>query len=63
MINILIADDHAVVRRGLKQILQEQPDLVVGGEATNATEVLELVQAEDELASICLLYTSPSPRD
>lgn len=47
MIKILIADDHAVVRRGLKQILQEHSDIVVGGEATNAGEVLDQVRAKN----------------
>ena len=41
MLNVLIADDHAVVRRGLKQILEETSDIVVSGEATNSQEVLE----------------------
>ena len=44
MIKILIADDHAIVRRGLKQIVSEQPDMIVGGEAENAREVLEMVR-------------------
>src|SRR5579884_262223 len=41
MIKILIADDHAIVRRGLKQILAETPDMVVAGEAHNGQELLE----------------------
>jgi DNA-binding NarL/FixJ family response regulator len=45
MIKILIADDHAIVRRGLKQIVSEQPDMFVGGEAENARDVLELVRS------------------
>lgn len=44
MIRVLIADDHAVVRRGLKQILEETSDIVAGGEATNGQEVLEHVR-------------------
>ena len=40
-IEILIADDHAIVRSGLKQILEETPDIVVAGEAANGREVLE----------------------
>ena len=32
-IHVLIADDHAIVRQGLKQILSETEDLVVAGEA------------------------------
>jgi len=41
MIRILIADDHAVVREGIKQIIMDCPDMVVGGEATNGHEVLD----------------------
>ncbi len=44
MIEILIADDHAIVRRGLKQILAETKDIVAAGEATNGREALELVR-------------------
>lgn len=47
MIKILIADDHAIVREGLKQILAETSDMVVAGEATNGHEVLEHVRRED----------------
>jgi two-component system, NarL family, invasion response regulator UvrY len=43
---ILIADDHAVVRRGLKQILAEAFKGVVFGEATNSQEALERVWKE-----------------
>ncbi len=43
---ILIADDHAVVRRGLKQILAEQFKRAVFGEATNAQEALDRVWKE-----------------
>ena len=46
MINILIADDHAVVRRGLKQILSDTSDMVVAGEAVNGEEVLSMVQSD-----------------
>ena len=44
MIRILIADDHPIVRRGLKQILSDEPDMAVPGEARDAHEVLELVK-------------------
>lgn len=40
MIKILIADDHSVVRRGIKQILSDETDMEVLGEASNAEEVL-----------------------
>jgi two-component system, NarL family, invasion response regulator UvrY len=46
MIKVLIADDHAVVRSGLKQILAETSDIVVAGEATNGRETFEKVQQQ-----------------
>lgn len=45
MIHILIADDHAVVRRGLKQIVEETSDIKVIAEAANAREVLVEMRA------------------
>jgi len=44
---ILIADDHAVVRRGLKEILASEDDMDVVGEAKNGDEALELVRKLD----------------
>jgi DNA-binding NarL/FixJ family response regulator len=44
---ILIADDHAVVRRGLKEILASEHDMDVVGEAKNGDEALELVRTLD----------------
>lgn len=41
MIRLLIADDHAIVRGGLKQIFALVPDFEVVGEAVNGAEVLE----------------------
>jgi two-component system, NarL family, invasion response regulator UvrY len=46
MIRVLIADDHAVVRQGLKQILGDTPEMLVAGEATTGQEVLDKVRAE-----------------
>jgi DNA-binding NarL/FixJ family response regulator len=43
MIGVLIADDHPIVRRGLVQILNDQPDLTVTGEAANTAQVMELL--------------------
>jgi DNA-binding NarL/FixJ family response regulator len=47
MIKIMIADDHAVVLRGIKQILSEEKDMSVLGEAANADEVFSLLFKED----------------
>lgn len=44
MIRVLIADDHAVVRRGLRQILQDEPGIAVDAEAANGDEALEAVR-------------------
>lgn len=41
---ILLADDHAVLRSGLKMLLNAQTDLVVVGEATNGNEALNAVR-------------------
>jgi DNA-binding NarL/FixJ family response regulator len=41
MIRVLIADDHAIVREGLKQIVADTPDIVVAGEAANGHELLQ----------------------
>jgi two-component system, NarL family, invasion response regulator UvrY len=43
VIRLLVADDHAIVRRGLRQIVAEASDLSVTGEAATAGEVLERV--------------------
>jgi DNA-binding NarL/FixJ family response regulator len=44
---ILIADDHAVFRRGLKETLSEAFSKIVFGEARTAHETLELAQRQD----------------
>jgi len=46
MIKILIADDHAIVREGLKQIVAEESDMKVTGEAANANELFDLLDGE-----------------
>lgn len=51
MIRVLIADDHHLVRDGLKQILGAAEGIEVAGEASNGDEALALVKANDyELA-------------
>ena len=45
MTRVLVADDHAIVREGLKRILENQEGIEVAGEATNGHEVLERVRA------------------
>jgi two-component system, NarL family, invasion response regulator UvrY len=47
MTRILIADDHAIVREGLKQIVQQTSDIIVVDEASNAAETIEKVRKLD----------------
>ena len=44
MIRIVLADDHAVVRDGLRVLLQAQPDIEVVGDAANGREAMRLTQ-------------------
>lgn len=44
MINVLIADDHDIVREGVKQIVADTTDIVVGGEARTGNEVIAEVR-------------------
>jgi DNA-binding NarL/FixJ family response regulator len=46
MIKILIADDHPIVRKGIKQLIDENPDLSVVDEAKDGREVLEKIQKQ-----------------
>ncbi len=43
-IKVFIADDHAIVREGLKQILAETGDIVVDGEAENGLDAIKLMR-------------------
>ncbi|MCE1254523.1 MAG: response regulator transcription factor [Anaerolineae bacterium] len=40
-IKVLIADDHAIVREGLRSVIGTQPDLLLVGEAANGEEVIQ----------------------
>jgi two-component system, NarL family, response regulator LiaR len=52
-IRVLLVDDHAVVRQGLRSFLELQPDIEVVGEAAGATEALE--RAGDVSPDVVLL--------
>ena len=56
MIRILIADDHEIVRRGLRDILEEHPGWQVCAEASNGRDAAEL--AEKLLPNVVLLDLS-----
>lgn len=44
MINVLIADDHALIRKGLKQLLDDTDDMRVIGEAENGMQAIRMVE-------------------
>ncbi len=43
-IRVLVADDHAIVREGVHQLLSQQPDIEVVGEAADGAQVLDLAR-------------------
>ena len=43
MINILMVDDHAIVREGIKRIIDDVPDMQIVAEASCGQEAMELV--------------------
>ncbi|MCS7475297.1 response regulator [Umezawaea endophytica] len=45
-VRILLADDHALVRRGVRLILDNEPDLTVVGEAGDGAEAISMARAE-----------------
>ncbi|PKN37213.1 MAG: DNA-binding response regulator [Deltaproteobacteria bacterium HGW-Deltaproteobacteria-2] len=58
MIRILVADDHAVVRQGVKQILADEKDMAVKDEAQNGPETLKKV-TENEYDVVLLDISMP----
>ena len=47
MIRILITDDHPVVRKGLKEIIEEAPGMIVSDEANDGREALDKIRKSD----------------
>ncbi len=58
MINILIADDHFLVREGFKKLIKREVDMTVSAEAATGPEVLEKL-AEEEIDVIVLDINMP----
>jgi two-component system, NarL family, response regulator NreC len=52
-IRILLADDHTVVRDGLRALLEKQPDMTVGGEAADGRDSVRL--AEEQLPDVVVM--------
>src|SRR3569623_469961 len=60
-IKVLIADDQAIVREGLKQILAETPDIVVSGDTESGVEAIRLHRSNQ--ADVMLLDISMPDRN
>jgi DNA-binding NarL/FixJ family response regulator len=43
-IRVLIADDHSIVRQGLRQILSDTEDMLVAGEAENGSQAMRMIR-------------------
>jgi two-component system, NarL family, invasion response regulator UvrY len=60
MINVFIADDHAMVREGLKLIISNNKSLFVVGEASNGNETLRKIR-DDKIDVLLLDVSMPGP--
>lgn len=52
-IRVVVADDHAVVREGIRRVLNDDPDVTVVGEASNGADALAII--EDSRPDVVLL--------
>lgn len=59
MIRVLIADDHEIVRAGLRQFLSDELDIEVAGEAGSGDEVMEGLQTSDAFDVVVLDISMP----
>ena len=60
-IRVLIADDHGLVRNGLRLVVEDEPDMVVVGEAADGKQALDLASALQP--DVMLLDISMPPPD
>ena len=63
-IQVLLADDHSLIRTGIRTVLQVEPDIVLVGEATNGYEVRQLAQTlQPDVILLDLNMPGPAPID
>ena len=63
-IRVIIAEDHALVREGTRELIDREPDIEVIGEATNGAEAVDLVERltpDVALVDISMPVTSSTP--
>ena len=58
-VRVILADDHVVVREGLKRLIEKEPDIDVVGEASDGREALE--QAQKHHPDIAIIDVSMAP--
>ncbi|MBC7744091.1 MAG: response regulator transcription factor [Flavobacterium sp.] len=59
MINVLLAEDHNLVRNGIKSLLDSEPNINVIGEAANGTQAVQFLQKTNEVNLIVADYNMP----
>ena len=59
MILVLIADDHAILRQGLRQILADAEDMTVVAEAANGVEVMQMIRSDYRFDVVLLDIAMP----
>src|ERR1700730_6129037 len=59
-ISVLLVDDHNLVRRGFRRLLEDEPDIVVAGEASEGQQAVELASSllPDVIVMDCALSGS-----
>jgi DNA-binding NarL/FixJ family response regulator len=63
-LRVLLADDHAILRSGLKRLLADMPEIATVGEAEDGSRVIELVRAEHwDVLVMDLEMPGPGPVD
>ena len=55
IINVALADDHAILRKGLAEILSKFDNISVSMQAANGKELIEKLKAAAELPDVCIL--------
>ncbi|MGZ3634224.1 MAG: response regulator, partial [Parachlamydiaceae bacterium] len=59
MKNVVIADDHSVVRHGLKRILSQSSDFSIVGEAASVSELRAVLLSQQEVHALVLDLSMP----
>ena len=60
MINVILCDDHALIRRGIRDTLSDAPDIEVVGEAGDYGELRSLMREHDRATCWCSTSTCPA---